>query len=644
MQFASLTSLWFAVTLPVIIIMYLFKRKYIDTEIPSYLLWNRVLKDIEANRPWQKLRNNLLLLIQLLVAAILVLALMQPFVWSDAVQKSHIVIILDRSASMSAFMADIPSGEDSKTRLLRAKQQMLEFIEKLERDQQVTLIAMGEKADILLTRESDQDILKQALVNIETYYGRTVYKETMSLAASLARDDANGEIHLYSDGQWADTFQGLNIGATVQIKKIAEQEIDNIQLIQFGVKRNTAQGTVSAVATIKNEGSRTRTADLAVHNENELHSVYKEELQPGEQKTLFMDQLPLAAYYKLSVEAEDLLKADNISYAFLAGAQPRQALLLSDGNLFLEKALRINGVEVLKAQLNAQGTMVMPDSEFDFIIVDAIDTAILETEQWQDMLQQKPVWYINDQKGKIGNIVPAAVEYSISEHPITQYIHFEDTHIAALSLYETIPWGEPVISVGNTPLIYAGSVHGHPQVLFTFDLHQSDLPLRSEFPVFVQNIVNWLSSGAAVNLGSAVAGEKLEIALSGDAAEAEWIPVSAETAAKPADIDGEFITNMQTVPAVPGLYQFVEKDKEGEIVQSRYLHVKMDPRESSLAYQPPLNFTEADMDLTDSRQAVEPSAENSDDLSRYSLVSWLILCLILLLFVEWGVYQRGSSL
>ena len=42
-------------------------------------VWQKLLRDREANAPWQKLRRNLLLILQLLILAALVFALARPF-------------------------------------------------------------------------------------------------------------------------------------------------------------------------------------------------------------------------------------------------------------------------------------------------------------------------------------------------------------------------------------------------------------------------------------------------------------------------------------------------------------------------------------------------------------------------------------
>ena len=48
--------------------------------MPSTLLWQRLVADVEANAPWQRLRRSLLLLLQLLLVLILVFLAARPFV------------------------------------------------------------------------------------------------------------------------------------------------------------------------------------------------------------------------------------------------------------------------------------------------------------------------------------------------------------------------------------------------------------------------------------------------------------------------------------------------------------------------------------------------------------------------------------
>jgi hypothetical protein len=50
---------------PIIVAMYLLKLRREEHKVSSTFLWQRMVRDVEANAPWQKLRRNLLLLLQL---------------------------------------------------------------------------------------------------------------------------------------------------------------------------------------------------------------------------------------------------------------------------------------------------------------------------------------------------------------------------------------------------------------------------------------------------------------------------------------------------------------------------------------------------------------------------------------------------
>ncbi|MGD8603058.1 MAG: BatA domain-containing protein, partial [Anaerolineales bacterium] len=83
MGFLTPAALALAILLPVIIAMYLLKLRRSEQEVASLYLWQRMVQDIEANAPWQKLKSNLLLFLQLLIVAALILALARPFTWGE---------------------------------------------------------------------------------------------------------------------------------------------------------------------------------------------------------------------------------------------------------------------------------------------------------------------------------------------------------------------------------------------------------------------------------------------------------------------------------------------------------------------------------------------------------------------------------
>src|SRR5512132_2840030 len=115
---APLALLAAAVIGPIIVAMYLLKLRREDRKVSSTFLWQRMVRDVEANAPWQKLRRNLLLLLQLLLLLLLALALARPFFRTTGIAGRNLIVIVDRSASMGA--TDV-----APTRLAAAKRQAI---------------------------------------------------------------------------------------------------------------------------------------------------------------------------------------------------------------------------------------------------------------------------------------------------------------------------------------------------------------------------------------------------------------------------------------------------------------------------------------------------------------------------------------
>src|SRR3954470_1575235 len=102
MPFVSPLALLGLLFVPAVLAMYLLKLRRDRTLIPSTLLWQKLVADVEANAPWQKLRRSLLLLIQLLLVLILVFLAARPFIERPAGLAQDLVLVIDTSASMQA--------------------------------------------------------------------------------------------------------------------------------------------------------------------------------------------------------------------------------------------------------------------------------------------------------------------------------------------------------------------------------------------------------------------------------------------------------------------------------------------------------------------------------------------------------------
>src|SRR6185369_16026776 len=97
-------------------------------------------------------------------------------------------------------------------------------------------------------------------------------------------------------------------------------------------------------------------------------------------------------------------------------------------------------------------------------------------------------------------------------HPGNSFLSYGDLHIENIATREVAPWLKPIVSAGNDPVIWAGDDGHRRVVLIGFDLSQSDLPLKVEFPILLANSLSWLAERDATSTESAVrAGEAITI-------------------------------------------------------------------------------------------------------------------------------------
>src|SRR3954470_23460192 len=95
-----------AVAVPLLLVLYFLKLRRREMEVSSTLLWKKAIQDLQVNAPFQRLRRNLLLILQMALLLALCLALTRPVTFFKPGAGKSTVILIDRSASMSATDID----------------------------------------------------------------------------------------------------------------------------------------------------------------------------------------------------------------------------------------------------------------------------------------------------------------------------------------------------------------------------------------------------------------------------------------------------------------------------------------------------------------------------------------------------------
>ena len=241
MNFLAPAAFAFAAAIPVVILFYLLKRKRVVKLVSSTLLWQKFLAETQASAPFQKLRKNWLLILQIILLALTVLALSRPFFKTRAKPAELRVIILDTSASMQAT-------DESPSRFEKARSEALKWVDSLANTDQMVILQAGANTEVKQSATSEKAALRRALQACICSDGPTRLVPALRMAESLVRDQRRAEIHLFSDGAVPELRKVL-LGSGARSEDDAE--------VQLGTIRALASiGTSAALSVLEAAVSR----------------------------------------------------------------------------------------------------------------------------------------------------------------------------------------------------------------------------------------------------------------------------------------------------------------------------------------------------------------------------------------------------
>ena len=216
------------VSLPIIVAYYMLRLRRRDVPVGSTFLWQQLVRDIEANAPWQRLRFSWLLIVQLLIALVAVLAAARPFLTVSSDLAANVVLIVDTSASMGTLEAGTP-------RMAQAQAAARRVIGQLPEGGHVTVVAADDSAHVLVSDTDDRSAAIAAIDRIEATQVPGDLTDAFALASALAARDSDSTVVVVTDAN-ADRLPHVGIGAPVHVERVgatdANQAVAALSLLR----------------------------------------------------------------------------------------------------------------------------------------------------------------------------------------------------------------------------------------------------------------------------------------------------------------------------------------------------------------------------------------------------------------------------
>ncbi len=483
MRFLSPMAFVFAATIPVVVVFYLLKRRRTTRIVPSTLLWQRFLAETQASSPFQRLRHNWLLVLQVLLLLLAVMALARPYFGGELSSGRLQVVILDASASMRAT-------DGKPTRFESAKVEALKLVAGLRDRDQMVVVQAGGFTEVRQSPTSLKSALRRAIEACSPSDAPTRLADALKLAETLTKDAPAAEIHLLSDGAAADLGEFDNKGLRIIYHRMGERG-NNAAIVSMDVRGHPDDPTKRMVfATVANFSSNAVQTVLELRLEGTVLEARSLSLEArGSSPQVFTAQQgALEAIFTARLDLADDLLVDNEASVVSQLPRPVRALLVTPGNGFLEKALRSNP----HVRLEVAPSLGVGKLDADVVVLDGVAPTVWPEVSMLAFRSARPGWFTNAIEAEVGGIVDWK-----PTHPLLRSVGLENIQIAKALVVKAPSWALNVVDAAQTPLVLAGEFQRHKVIWVGFDVYQSTWPLRVSFPIFIANALEWLSSGAA---------------------------------------------------------------------------------------------------------------------------------------------------
>jgi len=484
-------ALALGVSLPIVVIFYLLKVRRHDEEVSSTFLWNDLIRDLAAHEPLQRLKWNLLLLLQLVALGLITFAVARPFSEQVGQKPVQAILLLDGSASMQA--------KDVKpTRFAKAVEAARNTLSGLPENSLATAILVAAHPQVLVAATPDRQQVDRALADAQPSGAAADMREALLLARSLGGDPNARRIYLFTDGAFTlppDLPEDLG---AVEVVPVGQPNTGNLAVTTISTRPdpqdNRRQQLLTRVANFSD--LRTR-AVINISVDGQSVEDRTVDLAPNGQSDQVFEQLPAGARYASvtisNLNGDNGLTLDDTAFAVLVQRKPAQVLLVSNSNQFLEKVLTLlPNVDLYR--IAAQRYLAVEADRFDIIVFDNYLPPLLPRG---NLLVVNP-----PDRGPYrttGSVSRPRVASWDREDPILGFVDIRDLTISRASKIDMPRWGKALISAADgTALMVAGQDGDRRVAILPFDLQQSNLPLMSAFPIMMANLVNYLSPPGVV--------------------------------------------------------------------------------------------------------------------------------------------------
>lgn len=466
-----------------LVAMYFLKLKRIRQTVSSTFLWKKSVHDMHANSPFQKLRRNLLLLLQLLILLAALFALGRPAFLAAKRTGTSYILLIDNSASMAA--TDVEGS-----RLAAAADRAKTFVDGMGDYDAMMVISFAARPNVVQTMTTDMKALLSAIDRIEATDESTEIAAPVELAGSLAATVATPKIILISDGAFPPEAATESVTVPLEFFKVGERS-RNLGVTAMDIRPNLENPSIGQLfARITNFSGETLATTVTLEVDGKTIDAQNVKVAPARSHAaVFKVALGSEKVARISTSGGDDLAADDSAWAILEPPRDITVVLAGGASPFLRRSVSAGGTfTVVDAPLDS--LPVFSDDQTPVYVCEAKAPASIEKAGYLIFAAAAPGEGFAD-LGVMDRPVVLDVD---DTHPVTAYLQLDDLFIAEGRKMSFPPETKVLVKSDQGPLAALSYSGGARVITVAFDPMNSRWPLRISYPMFIANAINYLAS------------------------------------------------------------------------------------------------------------------------------------------------------
>ncbi len=512
-------GLWLLGLIAPLVLLYVLKIRRQRLRVPSTWLWGAAQRDLLAKSPFKKLVVQVPLILQLLALILLALALAAPATRGGAITGDHVAIIIDTSASMSA------KDPDGKTRLAQAKSSAHDVIRSLGPGADAMIVDAGHNALIASPLDRDPRRLDAAVDSLRARDVEGNLGGALAIASDRLRQlPGQKRIVVLTDGALAHP-DSLSSSLPIDVIRVGSA-IDNVAMVRVDVRSGQDPAThheqVQAFALVANYGTKKKNVFVTLRQRNvsEPLASRRIELVPGERAPVVLTFEPApgdaGTGLVMQLSPGDAMAVDDRAYARVPeGRKIPVVMAPADGSPWFKRAL------LADPDVNLMGTSLatLPKADVPPDALVIVDGACPPNPPGADLVILDPPAG-RCRTSVVGKRIdkPSITSWSKSD-PRLRFLTLDGVELLSARSIETDGPADSLVRAREGTVVSDISMPGRTATLVSFDVGDSNWPLKASFVLFVRNIVELARSHRARGItGPARTGQPMRVRVPPDVA------------------------------------------------------------------------------------------------------------------------------